>query len=73
MVNWQDPQVIEDWSAVLINITFIILGLFVCVSPTYVPPLKLTEIDISTDGAIYILARSKELYSVVNFHFDGKW
>lgn len=28
MVNWQDPQVIEDWSAVLINVTFIILGLF---------------------------------------------
>lgn len=28
MVNWQDPQVIENWTEVLVNITFVILGLF---------------------------------------------
>jgi hypothetical protein len=28
MVNWQDPEVIESWSAVLIDITFVVLGLY---------------------------------------------
>ncbi|KAG2147847.1 uncharacterized protein EDB93DRAFT_391524 [Suillus bovinus] len=28
MVNWQDPQVIENWGAVLVNITFFMLGLY---------------------------------------------
>ncbi|KAG2110525.1 uncharacterized protein F5147DRAFT_127162 [Suillus discolor] len=28
MVNWQDSQVIEDWSAVLVDITFVMLGLY---------------------------------------------
>ncbi|KAG1877316.1 hypothetical protein F4604DRAFT_1903496 [Suillus subluteus] len=72
MVNWQDPQVIENWTAVLVNITFVVLGLFGCTSPTYIPPLKLTEIDRSKDGVTYIPARSKVLSFIVNFHFDGK-
>ncbi|KAG1878757.1 hypothetical protein C8R48DRAFT_688342 [Suillus tomentosus] len=28
MVNWQDSQVIEDWSAVLVDTTFVMLGLY---------------------------------------------
>ncbi|KAG1845705.1 hypothetical protein DFJ58DRAFT_505941 [Suillus subalutaceus] len=28
MVNWQDLEVIENWTAVLVNITFVVLGLY---------------------------------------------
>lgn len=35
MVNWQDPEVIESWNAVFVDITLVILGLYGCVSPAY--------------------------------------
>jgi hypothetical protein len=38
-----------------------------------IPPVQLTEINITKDGATCILAGSKVLLFVVNFHYDGKW